>query len=592
MIDILHLKISAFLSAAIAAGAMSACAAETSAVGGLSCVKGGVSKAEYLDLVEAAVSAYPEDHVAEYIDDADINGVHEHGFPRLAANLAALVSAGRHRERLGQLRRMMDICCRDAKKGPMEKEGNEFSVKELVDAIRDIEAACLYPKEVTDAWRRDISEVDPWRCYRVKPEVGDTEKSYNWCVFGSASEQRRLDAGMGGDAGFVARYVVDQMRWFDSNGMWRDPHEPIVYDLVTRLQFALVLSSGYAGPARAELEAYLDRGAEVTLAMQSAAGEIPYGGRSNQFLHNDAMYTALCEWYAARALAKGDRQTAARFRSAAVRAVASLQRWLAERPIRHVKNRYPRSWKRGTGIGCENYAYFDKYMITMGSWAVLARRFADETPIPYVEESKAMSFATTPYFHFVFLRAGDYSAQFDYNADAHYDCDGLGRLHRRGAPTQICMSTPCAAKPNYLTETPNDGSLAIMPVGGGTLVPAGCGHDAESAWANWKVGGLDWKCRLTKNGLESSLAGEGDVALQLPAFAFDGKYETEIVNGGKTLCISYRGWVCRYETNGTVHDTGAVCCNRNGRYRVFEARGKDSLAVTICIVKSDGLSNM
>ncbi|MBR5550124.1 MAG: hypothetical protein IKU71_10425, partial [Kiritimatiellae bacterium] len=249
------------------------------------CAEGGVSKAEYLDLVEAAVMAYPEDHVGEYIDDADRNGVHEHGFPRLTANLAALVSAGRHRERLGQLRRMMDICCRDAKKGPMKKEGNEFSVKELVDAIRDIEAAGLYPKEVTDAWRRDISEVDPWRCYTVKPKVGATEHSYNWCVFGAASEQRRIDAGMGGDAGFVARYVVDQMRWFDSNDMWRDPHEPIAYDLVTRLQFALILSSGYAGPSRAELEAHLDRGAEATLAMQSAAGEIPYGGRSNQFLH-------------------------------------------------------------------------------------------------------------------------------------------------------------------------------------------------------------------------------------------------------------------------------------------------------------------
>ena len=52
-----------------------------------------VSDAEYLDLVEAAVSAYSDEHVAEYVADADVNGVNEHGFPRLTANIAALCSA-------------------------------------------------------------------------------------------------------------------------------------------------------------------------------------------------------------------------------------------------------------------------------------------------------------------------------------------------------------------------------------------------------------------------------------------------------------------------------------------------------------------
>ena len=546
-----------------------------------------VTKDEYLDLVEAAVSAYPADHVAGYIDDSDRNGVHEHGFPRLTANLAALLAAGRHRDRLGQLRRMMDICCRDAKKGPMNKEGNEFSVKELVAALQDLERAGIFDKSVTDAWRRDLAEIDPWRCYSVKPDVGNTEWSYNWCVFGCASEQARIAAGVGGDAAFVERYIADQCRWFDANGMWRDPHEPAVYDLVTRLQFALALSTGYDGAARAELEEKLDRAAEPTLALQSAAGEIPFGGRSNQFLHNDTVYAALCEWYAARALKRGDAMLAARFRLAARRAVDSLKTWLAARPVRHVKNRYPRgSGKRGTGIGCERYAYFDKYMVTMGSWAILARRFADETPLPSIEEPAASSFATSPFFHWVFLRAGDYSAQFDYNSDTHYDCDGLGRLHRRGAPTAICLSTPCAAKPGYLTERTNECELAFAPLGDGTLVPDGCGHDALSAWANWRKGGLVWKCRLAADGLSSTLEGPGEVAMSLPAFAFDGETATDVSCDGKTLSIGYRGWICRYETDGAIADTGKVCCNRNGRYRVFEARGDRSLVVRVAIEAS------
>ena len=554
-----------------------------------------VSSDEYLDLVEAAVASYPDDHVAEYIADADANGVNEHGFPRLTANIAALISSGRQCGRRDLFRRMMDICCRDAKKGMMKKEGNEFSVKELVAALVDVERAGLFPRDVTDGWRRDLAEVDPWRCYRVKPEIGDTKVSYNWCVFGAASEQTRISSGVGGDAEFVERYVSDQIRWFDDNGMWRDPHEPAVYDLVTRLQFALVLSTGYSGLSRAKLEALLDRGAAMTLELQSAAGEIPYGGRSNQFLHNDTLYSALCEWYAARAMERGEAETAARFFLGARRAVDSVKGWLAARPVRHVKNRYPRgSGKRGTGIGCEGYAYFDKYMITMGSWAILARRFAFEMASPRVLRarnqarpvspcSKPHAFETSPFFHFVFLNAGDYSAQFDYNSDSRYDCDGMGRLHRRGAPTAICISTPCALNPNYSTERPNGRTLAFAPAGDGALMPAGSGSDAESAWANWRQGALDWKCRLTAEGLSSELFGPGEVVMTLPAFEFDGEASTEVSCDGKSLAIRYRGWVCRYATDGTIVDTGAVCCNHNGRYRVFEARGTKSVSVKVVI---------
>ena len=34
------------------------------------------------------------------------------------------------------------------------------------------------------------------------------------------------------------------------------------------------------------------KSADITLAMQSATGEIPFGGRSNQFLHNETFYAA------------------------------------------------------------------------------------------------------------------------------------------------------------------------------------------------------------------------------------------------------------------------------------------------------------
>jgi hypothetical protein len=82
-----------------------------------------------------------------------------------------------------------------------------------------------------------------------------------------------------------------------------------------------------------------------------------------------------------------------------------------------------------------------------------------------------------------------------------------------------------------------------------------------------------------------SLAGSGAVAMQLPAFEFDGENETKISCVGKSLAVRYRGWTCSYLTDGTLVDTGRVCCNRNGRYRVFEARGEKSVSVTVEIRK-------
>ena len=162
-----------------------------------------VADEEYLDIVEAAVRAYPEERLFQHVAEAEERGVEEHGFPRLAANVGVLLSAGRMSGRSGLFRRMMDVCCREAKKGQMKLEGNEFSVKELVAALVAVERAGLYPKEVTDGWRHDLAAVDPWRCYKVRPKVGDATRSYNWCVFGAASEQARIFAHVGGDAGFV-----------------------------------------------------------------------------------------------------------------------------------------------------------------------------------------------------------------------------------------------------------------------------------------------------------------------------------------------------------------------------------------------------
>ena len=555
-------------------------------------------RAKYLDLIEAAVMAYSDAHMESYVRDVEREGVQEHGFPRLAANLGLLVANGRCTGKRDLLKRMLDASCRDAAKGkmPPKSGGNEFSVKELVEAVVALENAKAYSKDVTDAWRADLSRVT-LKSYSSSSRAVGLPSAGNWLVFACASEQTRLAHGMGGDPAFVERYVADQLRWFDANGMYKDPNQPSVYDFVTRLQFAIILRNGYDGPSRAKLEAQMEASAEPTLKMLSAAGEIPYGGRSNQFLHNNTFYAALCEWYAARDAKRGDRVRAARFRAAAAEAVAALDPWLAEHPLSHVKNRYPREEGKGVysakgDMGCERYAYFDKYMVTMGSWAALGWLFADESvAVSVPPRPVAEVFMTTPEFHFAFLRAGDYSAQFDYLSDEHYDSEGLGRLQRAGAPSTLCLAAPCAKHPNYRIPAPNDAPLAILPVqpDGCVLVPRLMCAEGETAHAIWDIRGADkskaWICDLGPDGLTSKQTGLGELALTLPAFSFDGRERTEIAAADKSLTITYRGWRCIYETNGTIVDTGRSAANRNGTYRRFEAHGVAPLVVKIRLEK-------
>ena len=65
----------------------------------------------------------------------------------------------------------------------------------------------------------------------------------------------------------------------------------------------------------------LKRAGLLTLKMLSVNGEIPYGGRSGQFLHNEAHAALIMEYEAVRYAKLGDMKTASRFKSGLMRAL-------------------------------------------------------------------------------------------------------------------------------------------------------------------------------------------------------------------------------------------------------------------------------
>jgi len=287
--------------------------------------------------------------------------------------------------------------------------------------------------------------------------------------------------------------------------------------------------------------------------------------------------------------------------------------------LHHIKNNYPQD----SMYGCEWYAYFDKYMVTVGSFCYQAYQFADDriqpTSCPAMDENYI--YQTSEHFHRTMLKYGEYFVQYDTNADFHYDANGLGRIHRKGAPSPICLSVPFPVKPSYILDVENEVPMSIcwgVMSGDSYSYSSEKGTEymlLEKSESETEVS-VRWRCRLAggQEAVESCVVKEDGVRLSiqpaaeersgddcgymagmesggqklcwvLPAFVFDGKHETVISENGNQLCIQYDGWQCVYTVSGKLQDTGKTLANRNGHYRAYMAEGEQCLEVTVEIKK-------
>ena len=103
----------------------------------------------YIDIMERAFLAYDKERISAYIDDVKKNGLKEHGFPRLAADLAILNAFDRCTEYRELMLEMMDMCC---EKMPHNKAANEFSVREIVCAVKLLEKTKTVEQSRIQAW--------------------------------------------------------------------------------------------------------------------------------------------------------------------------------------------------------------------------------------------------------------------------------------------------------------------------------------------------------------------------------------------------------------------------------------------------------
>ena len=556
-------------------------------------------KQKYIELMTRALSAYTDEHINSYFQRVQTEGLTEHGFPRLTANIGILISHDIRTDLLPLFCHMMDFCCEQI---PRVKAANDFSVREIVFCLLELERMGKLLPEI-EKWKTLLLTIVPENCYNkfaTKPD----EAIGNWALFSALSEFARMKLTGCDSEAFIELQLENQLHRLDENGMYcdnlkHDAHQPIIYDLVPRYLFCILMHFGYNGKQRERIDSMLKSTALMTLSMQSVTGEVAFGGRSNQFVHNEGMLAIIFEYEANRYAREGNPELAGKFKAAIARAMQMTEYWLEKAPIRHIKNRFSTETK----YGCENYAYFDKYMITTASHIFSAYMLCnDEIETGEFDDSPA-TLKTSARFHKLFLRAGGYFAEFDTDADTHYDISGLGRVHRRGAPSPICLSLPCTSSPRYTIDLERSNKLSLCPA----LCRDGRWELGTSVKTQYELKDLCCDDRhaeaqlvctfesgeqvehgysVSNNGVDITVRGEGEIGYFLPAFVFDGETETQIKVEQNTLEISYLGWVCRYSTSAPILELDRPARNRNGHYRSFMTQGMNEIKIKIEIVKA------
>lgn len=406
----------------------------------------GITREFYLDVVELCVNAYPREAIERKVQKYERERINDpHAFSRLTSALGILLASGRKKDFYGLWEKMMDQCCRDLPKitGDIRVD---FCVKEIMLAYKAMKGRI--PEARKQQWLEGLGKIDPYINYcSLARKDEDKGSLHNVNIYNMAGEYLRESEDLTDTREYFQKHWPSQLENFDENGMYKDPSCPMLYDLTTRCQIQLILGFGYRGEFSGALDERLKKAGLWTLFMQSAAFEFPYGGRSNQFIFNEALIAANCEYEASRYKKLGDLKLAGSFKRSARLAACSIKRWLEVHPPKHIKNFFPVESLYGT----EDYGYYDKYMVTLGCFIYIAYLFSDDSieEFPCPAETGGFAFSTSPSFHKIFANCCGQSIEIDTKADLHYDSTGLGRYHKKGVPTELALSVPFTATPSY-----------------------------------------------------------------------------------------------------------------------------------------------
>jgi hypothetical protein len=565
----------------------------------------GIDRRFYLDVSERIVreAAGWVDDQGRLIDPVLRKEVAQ-STPRFVSSAALLLAFGRAPEAKEAAVRAMSSCCRRLADPAVRSMSPDFWMRELATAYVAFET-------VADAdrrreWAGDLGRVQPEKIYlQVRPDGSKLETLHNWTVYAAAGEVLREAAGIKASGEFLwgraffDKYMPAQLGHFTSLGMYRDPGDPITYDVTTRLQFATALAlGGYDGDQRDAIGELLRRGGLATLLFVSPQGFVPYGGRSSQFCFQEAIVSALCE-LEARRYRKADPALAGAFKRQARLSALSMKRWVVEMtPWRHLKNGFPPEARHGL----DTYGEYSVYSLLISSFLGLAALYADDTieEAPCPSERGGFVFELSPAFHKIFANCGRTYVEIDTDADPHYDATGLGRFTRDGVPLELGLGMPFATaakkgQGTYLSMAPGveppkipvaigpalkkDGAWVSLAERGGSTSLKTIQETADAVAFTTTTGAWRNTYRLREGELvlQCEAVGKAPEAVRMivPLRVTDGLEASTIEPGKGEVRVLLRGasYLVRFDPGLAATIDDATYANRNGVYRSLVLEG-------------------
>ena len=573
----------------------------------------GVSRELYLDLAEAVVDEAANSWLDEaaYIRDPYENYDRWQGgtSARFACPAAILVTQRGRQDLVEPAARALDQLCGHMAQ-PAAEAGRPFpagvadlTVKEIAIAYEHL--APLVDHATRSAWEAALAGLEPEAVYTGDAKVEAGTRVTNYEAYASVGEWHRCRLGIADRRDWIARFIEKEMDWMTPHGLYRDPGDPSLYDLSVRQNFSELLHYGYDGPLAERLGEQLRRGGLTMLLMVSPNGWAPYGGRSNLFVHNEAMVAYIAEFEAQRWQRLAKPRVAGAFKQAARRAAVAARPFLCEMtPLRSLKNRFPASTKHGRDSGYGEYAVYSLLAASLFARAyIVADDSIPECPAPV--GSRGTLLHLYPEFHRTFASCRDTQVQIDTAGQAGYDATGLGRLHRRGVPEALGLSMSVCADPKYIVASGTAGRAAAVgpawrKADGPWQALASCSSHVAKVECHpievtddrvrWRLVHELAECAATRVeqtfaltqgelAIEIAVTGQVDaVALEAPCLVFDGEQDADMRVESNAVHVRHRG--ARFTAavpRATMVTVGtADRANRQAVYRIvsFETPGR------------------
>ncbi len=262
-----------------------------------------------------------------------------------------------------------------------------------------------------------ISGVDIGGAFTQRPPS-------NWAAVWLSGEWLRLREGLSPFSKESIDLWLD--KFFETHiltgqGLYQEPGHPNSYDLFTRYHLADMLTEGYDGRRREDLEILMRTGLHRSLGVQLSDGSLASAHRSTG---QTWTLGAQCAFFthASNYFREQEPELASCAEDAAYRALSSFRRWQRDGPYSPVENRLP----PGHRVGYERYTA-DGHYANLAA-AFLAAAVSNGLNRPFTEPSggreASLLLEHDPTFRAV-LHNGLYSLHFNARPAPDYDAFGI-----------------------------------------------------------------------------------------------------------------------------------------------------------------------